>query len=252
MIHPNRIVASDEDAVPDRLWLKLAGLFVLSFLGFAIVFFAYEIFIAFGQDKAAGLPADTKAASIVIDPKIETELAKVLDTNTAANMADIKDPFSDRAGLSGVAAARAKQTTQAVSAAGTTASGSNASATTAVSGNAGAGAANPPPISPIEATKQRYAKWLERLEINGDEPLDPRIFAVEDLLPVGIVDGGSGQQEVMFYSEAAGKTLSFPIGTLFSNGWLSELRPEGVVFTSNDDRRTVRMRSWARSFKSAG
>jgi len=93
---------------------------------------------------------------------------------------------------------------------------------------------------------------MGRSGINGDVPIDPRIFAIEDLLPVGIVDGGNGQQEVMFYSEAAGKTLSFPLGTMFFDGWLTELRPEGVVFSSNDDRRMVRLRSWARSIRNAG
>ena len=122
----------------------------------------------------------------------------------------------------------------------------------AVSGKPGTSGSAAPVVSAVEATKLRYASWVERSRINGDTPLDPRIFAIEDLLPVGIVDGGNGQQEVMFFSEAAGKTVSFPLGTLFFDGWLAELRPEGVVFGSTDDRRTVRMRSWARSFKNAG
>ena len=86
----------------------------------------------------------------------------------------------------------------------------------------------------------------------GEIPLDPRIFAIDDLLPVGIVDGGNGQQEVMFYSEAAQRTVSFPIGTVFYDGWLSELRPEGVVFASGDNYRTARLRSWARALRSVG
>jgi len=83
-------------------------------------------------------------------------------------------------------------------------------------------------------------------------PLDPRIFAIEDLLPVGIVDGGNGNQEVMFYSEAACRTVSFVPGTSFFDGRLSELRPEGVVFTSFDGRQPLRMRSWSRSLKTCG
>jgi len=36
------------------------------------------------------------------------------------------------------------------------------------------------------------------------------------------------------------------------DGWLTELRPEGVVFSFNDYSRTVRLRSWARSLKNVG
>ena len=98
----------------------------------------------------------------------------------------------------------------------------------------------------------RYEAWLERSIIAGETNLDPRVFAIEDLTPVGLVDGGSGQQEVMFYSQAAGKTVSFPVGTMFFDGWLTELRTEGVVFSSNDERRIVRLRSWARSLTNLG
>jgi hypothetical protein len=56
----------------------------------------------------------------------------------------------------------------------------------------------------------------------------------------------------LFYSEAAAQTFSFPIGTVFNDGWLSELRPEGVVFASGDNYRTVRLRSWARALRSVG
>ena len=75
------------------------------------------------------------------------------------------------------------------------------------------------------------------------------MFAIQDLLPVGIVDGGSGGQAIMFMSESVGKTVSFPVGTMFFDGWLSEVRPEGVVFNFNDGRGTVRMQSWARAAK---
>jgi hypothetical protein len=56
----------------------------------------------------------------------------------------------------------------------------------------------------------------------------------------------------MFYSRVAEKTLSFPVGTRFYDGWLTELRPEGVVFSFVDNDRTVRMRSWSRSIQGAG
>src|SRR5690606_17464398 len=119
-------------------------------------------------------------------------------------------------------------------------------------GSGGSGGSSAPVLSASEATKQRWGAYLNRVASLGDAPLDPRIFAIDDLLPVGVVDGGNGQQEILFYSEGAGRTFSFPIGTVFYDGWLSELRPEGVVFASGDNYRTARLRSWARSLRTVG
>lgn len=252
MMNPNKSLPA---ANPDsgRLSLKLAGLFGLSFVGFFIAFFAYDLLSSFAEGSAARATVSDQTTPIVIDPKIATDLAKVLSLDANPISGDVKDPFSDRGGLSGSvpasAAAGARLTKASVASA--LAAGS-VSRSSVVSGNRGGNVSNTPRVSPFETTKQRYDTWLGQVGINGDLPLDPRLFAIEDLLPVGIVDGGNGQQEVMFFSEAAQKTLSFPLGTMFFDGWLTELRPEGVVFSSNDDRRTVRMRSWARSIKNAG
>lgn len=246
MTNSNRTSSSDGDPGTGRLGLKLLGLFVLSTAAFFLFFFAYDVLTSFARNPAAETPQSDPAAAVVIDPKIGTELAKVLAADTTSDPVDIKDPFTDRAGLSGtVNAATVASASQPANAADSGSGGSSAP-------NSGRATIAQPVISPLEATKQRYESWLGRLAINGDTPLDPRIFSVEDLLPVGIVDGGSGQQEVMFYSEAAGKTVSFPLGTVFFDGWLTELRPEGVIFSSNDDRKTIRMRSWARSIKTTG
>jgi len=104
----------------------------------------------------------------------------------------------------------------------------------------------------VPTTVDRYHDWLAQSAGNPDLKLDPRIFAITDLMPVGIVDGGNGPQEVMFVSESAGKYFSFPVGTMFFDGWLTEIRPEGVVFSFNDGKGTVRMRSWTRSIGKSG
>ena len=77
---------------------------------------------------------------------------------------------------------------------------------------------------------------------------------MDDLLPVGLVDGGNGQQEVLFYSEAVARTFSFPAGTRFFDGWLSEITPQGVVFAWNNDRGLTfsKMRVWTRNLRSVG
>lgn len=237
-----------------RLSLKLAGLFAISFVLFFVLFFAYDLLSSFTESAAMAGQVNEQTTPMVIDPKIESDLAKVLSYDTNSDPEDVKDPFNDRGGLSNtVAASTASGVVQSTpTATGKPGVASVSGGGSGVAGRTGTDTSSAAVASPIEATKQRYDSWMGRSGINGDVPIDPRIFAIEDLLPVGIVDGGNGQQEVMFYSEAAGKTLSFPLGTMFFDGWLTELRPEGVVFSSNDDRRMVRLRSWARSIRNAG
>lgn len=251
-MNPNKTLPPANSA-STPLALKLGALFGVSFLAFFAIFFAYDLMSGFAESSAARANVGEQTPSIVIDPKIASDLSKVLTLDVIANSDAIRDPFSDRGALSGRVgplSAKAVLQTNAASkgAPGSVAASSGQSGTGISRSGVGASVSN----APVASTKDRYETWVGQFGIVGDAPIDPRIFSIEDLLPVGIVDGGSGQQEVMFFSEAAGRTLSFPIGTLFFDGWLTELRPEGVVFSSTDDRRTVRMRSWARSIKTAG
>lgn len=228
------------------LWLKVAGIFLIAFVVAFIALAGIEAFSTFTERAGISKPAADQNTQIVIDPKIETDLTNALATDAIAVPGEVRDPFTDRGSLSAyVSGAASRQTADPTqepaaitnSAAGTAASGVPASGSVAVKESV-----------PVETTRTRYESWLARYG-SGDAQLDPRLFAIEDLLPVGIVDGGNGLQEVMFFSEAAGKTLSFPLGTVFFDGWLTELRPEGVVFASNLDQRKTRLVSWARSFK---
>ena len=231
---------------PVSLPLKLAGMFALSFAFFFVALVGYELLAGFFQ-PSTDIQVSVAKTSVPVDPKIAIDLERVLRMDTDTDVADMKDPFFDRAGLSGVLVATPGAV---VMSGGTGQPGITGAPMTTVShpvsGGGTAAAAAPPVLSAKDATRHRYEEWLRR---GGTEPLDPRIFAVEDLLPVGIVDGGSTGQQVMFFSEAVNQTVSFPVGTLFFDGWLSELRTEGVVFSSNDARHTLRMRSWARSVK---
>ncbi len=234
-----------------RLPLRLAGLFALAFALFFVLFFAYDLLSGFAERSAMSVQVNEQAKPIVIDPKLADDLAKVLALDANPNSEDVRDPFSDRAGLSGTVAAA---TLQAMT---TTPAGSSAAASgprvSSIPGSpSGLTISAPATASPIQTTKERYDIWDARVAKGADEPLDPRIFGIEDLKPVGIVDGGDGKQEVLFCYEEAFKTLSFPLGTMFFDGWLAELQPNGVVFSSNDGRRTVSMRRWTRSLKNAG
>src|SRR5215213_4016412 len=193
-----------------------------------------------------------QTAPIVIDPKIADELAKVLVQDESANVLEVSDPFIDRTGLSATVtnASFGGSTTVASQAGGSkpnsTTPGKIQTITGAGGGNGGANS-SASAILPVDSTKQRYDSWLGQAALNPDLKLDPRIFSIADLLPVGIVDGGVENQEVMFISKAAGKTVSFPVGTLLYDGWLREIRPEGVVFAFNDGLGTIRMHSWTRA-----
>ena len=112
----------------------------------------------------------------------------------------INDPFNDRTGLVGLSEASrtGAATTASLSTSGTTTTGTGGTGTSTANSNGTASAPAEPQLTASEATKQRYAVWLDRA-VMGDVPLDPRIFAIDDLMPVGLVDGGKGAQEVMFY-----------------------------------------------------
>ena len=254
MTNPKQTVKRDDAPRSKRLWPKIAGIFTIAFATLLMLFIASELFATLAERSATTEQATGQVTPVVIDQNLAVELAKVLVLDENPDLSDVKDPFSDRAGLSAAVVNTSGSPVSQTSASttGSQGGGSPAQSTSAPSGGTTSNvAAVPPTPSPVESTRQRYSEWIDRFGVNG-APLDPRLFAIEDLLPVGIVDGGSGNQEVMFYSEAVGKTISFPVGTLFFDGWLSELRPEGVVFSFNDYGRTVRMRSWARSIRNAG
>ena len=242
-------------ALKDRLGFKLAALFTLVFLIAFFGLWTYGVAQSYMESRAAEESPALQPKTIVIDPRIQSDLTKVLSLDSEPMPADVRDPFNDKTGISGLVPA--SMTTGSVAVSGGTASpgGSTPSSVQTVRGSGvqttvGSTPAEPQ-FSPIEATKQRFAAWEERARVGIDVELDPRVFAIEDLLPVGIVDGGEGVQEVLFFSEAANRTVSFPVGTMFYDGWLTELRSEGVVFSFNDERRTVRMRSWGRSIRAS-
>jgi hypothetical protein len=246
----------------DRLSVKSLALFAATFLIAFLALWAYGISTSYLETAIAESTMPQAPQPVVIDPNLRNELSQVMAmTSTTAEQAAIKDPFNDRTGIVGLNAVQ-RSVGGTVTTSGSGASGSDGRSTTVAgvsgstsgrTGNSGASSAPAgPSITSSEATKQRYIAWLgmaEKFEI----ALDPRIFAIDDLLPVGVVDGGSGQQEVLFYSEAAAQTFSFPIGTVFHDGWfLGKLESDGVVFASSDYRQRPRLRSWARSLRSVG
>ena len=250
MMNPERSVPYVTRKRSGTLGFRLLAIFGGSFLLFFALFFGWDLFAGFAERTLLSAAVNSQAAPIVIDPKLADELAKVLAQDAAGDAFEVNDPFIDRAGLSGTPGlVTASGPLQASTSGSGTKPPSGPSKIQTVPGGGGTTIAQVPPA--IESTRQRYEAWLQRAANDPALVLDPRVFAIQDLLPVGIVDGGTGGQAIMFMSETVGKTVSFPVGTMFYDGWLSEVRPEGVVFNFNDGRGTVRMQSWARSVKTS-
>lgn len=243
---------AQQHSVPigERLSLKLIGLFIGSLIAVFVGLWAYDALTSFAKAREAESAVVVQPSGVVIDPKLQEELARVMSFGNTPFSGDVKDPFNDRAGISNIARTTTfAGGTQAVVTGDTSTGGRVTTGGTGPGGGSGGGAAPPttPEVTALEATRLRYANWLEQARLGSVYQIDPQIFAIEDLMPVGVVSGGDGVQEVMFYSQVADRTISFPVGTRFNDGWLSELRPEGVVFSFWDDKRTIRLRQWSRT-----
>ena len=168
-------VRSVEPSVPvipakDRLSLKLGLLFVATFLAVFIVLAAWTMFSTIADRRQADANSEVATPVIVIDPKIQSDLAKALAFDAIPASVEVLNPFVDRAGLAGkiagtTATVAATQTTAAASGPGTSASiAASGGGMTASRSNNGVGlvmAAEPYDV------KSRYGDWLERKKRGG-------------------------------------------------------------------------------------
>jgi hypothetical protein len=239
-------VKSSSGPVKSRLGLKLTGLFVAAF---AIVFVGLlfqDLLLMLEEKNKVEAAASNPQAVVAIDPKIESDLAKVLQSNDSQNTADIKNPFADATGLSGktnTPGTLVATTNPAPNAAPVQTNASREPARNPATRTV-TGSVNP---EPQMDTRMRLQLREERIRLGQDGGPEALAFAVDDLLPVGAVSGGDGKDEVMFYSKTACRVFSFPVGTQFFDGWFDSLRAEGVVFGAYDQSRTMRLRQWQTS-----
>lgn len=244
----------------DRVSVKLTILFGMTFLLVLFGGFVYDLFASQTENLRLNDSENSQPPVTVIDPKLESELAKVIDFDNIQNSADIKDPFTDHAGISDSAKTLTGAVTTPTQTSTTT---PNPNSQNVVVANSPQKVPTQPNVSaknlgqntyttntpPEIDTKMRFEMREEKIRIGQDGGPESAVFAIEDLLPVGVVSGGEGTEEVMFYSAAADRTFSFPVGTRFFDGWLAELRSEGVVFGFNDQFSTMRLKSWGRTIR---
>jgi hypothetical protein len=246
-------VKSSSKPVKSRLGLKLAALFTGTFLIVSIGLLFIDLLASMADRLVIDAAVSNQPAVTAIDPKIEADLAKVLETSDVQKTAEIKNPFADQTGISEKfdPAASSTQPASAVKTAANPAALNNPQRNL-LQQNLAARTVQPAQTVKTEPqmdTKTRLQIREERIRLGQDGGPEGAVYSIDDLLPVGVVGGGDGKDEVMFYSEAACRVVSFPVGTQFFDGWFDSLRPEGVVFGFFDQYRTMRMRAWGRSVK---
>lgn len=229
-----RTVRSLEPSIPmkDRLSMRLALLFVGTFLIIFVILAAWTMLDTISDRRQVAAQSEVAAPVIVIDPKIQTDLAKAMAFDALPASAEVQNPFVDRAGLgSNVVVSSAPAASQ---------SGSSGSSSTTASGSTSGGMSQsqgsfaqvgPSVIAIAYDVKARYDEWIARQrrgEVVGPEA---EVLSVEDLVPVGFASGGDRAEEVMLYSAALCRTFSLPAGTRLFDGWVNGFDQSEVVFT---------------------
>ena len=221
--------------VKDRLPLRLALLFVGTFLGVLVLLMAWTMFTTIADRRRANDDSNVAAPVIVIDPKIQSDLAKAMAFDAIPAETEVQNPFIDRAGIGTNApastastATTAQQTGQSSGASGSNTTTANIGAATQFSSSQG-----PAPVSYTDAQsiQARYAEWLDRQKRGEFVGPESEVLVVEDLVPVGFASGGDRGAEVMLFSVALCRTFTFPAGTRFLNGFLNGFDQQEVVFT---------------------
>jgi hypothetical protein len=228
----------------DRLGFRLAMLFATTFGAVFLLGAIYSVFSSVMEKRQADEQILVQPVAVVIDPKIQTELAKAIAFDVMPTEVAVQDPFIDRTGISAsgisLAASPAVQRGTARIAPAPS-GGSSVSSLRGPSIQIVPGAGVQPQVQ-IDA-KARYQNWIARQSAGEFVGPESEALGISDLVPVGFVSGGDGNPEVMLYSAALCKTFSFPAGTRFADGWLSSISDAEVVFTVDQ---MVRRKSFAR------
>jgi hypothetical protein len=216
----------------ERLSVKLALLFVATFLIVFILLAAWTMLQTISDRRQAAANSDVAAPVLVIDPKIQSDLAKALAFEGLPTAGDVLNPFIDRAGLSGTVTAtnvrppaQTASTTVSAAQGGSNSSGGGPATSHATISQTGAS------IVSTYSWKDKHDDWLARQRRGESVEPESEVLGVEDLVPVGFASGGDRGSEVMLFSLSICQTFSFPAGTRFADGFLNGFDEREVVFT---------------------
>ncbi|HEX6125707.1 MAG TPA: hypothetical protein VFZ23_10095 [Pyrinomonadaceae bacterium] len=247
-------VHSSEPRMPlrDRLSTKLLLLFAASFITSLVLLGAWAFFSSIGESSTTTAEVNIQTPAIVIDPKLQTDLAKALAFEAVPAVTQVQNPFVDRANLAGAAAATAATATatRASSSTAGTATSNPSRPTGRASdlwGSVGNAQSNGAGLQPgfnvqVDDTKSRHDSWMERQKRGEFVVPESEVLGVEDLVPVGYASGGSRAAEVILLSLSLCRTFSFPAGTRFYDGVLNGFDQREVVFIFQSG---VRRKSYA-------
>jgi hypothetical protein len=214
-------------ATRERLGLKLPLLFVGTLLAVLLVIVVWALFSNLVAGRRAADEADIQAPVFAIDPKIQTDLAKAMSFDAIPASTDVQNPFIDRAGIG-------SNITVTLATANVDANNS-----VNLANGTGSRVTSVPGIRPtvtnivvpeVDNTKARYEDWINRQRSGYLAGPESETLGIDDLVPVGYADGGDRGPEVILFSISLCRTFSFPVGTQFYNGTLTEIKPAEVVF----------------------
>lgn len=261
----NEVAAREPGTTGANAALKLLGIFLIAFLLVFAFAWVWDAFSEQFQRQQLEAAPSTGQAVLVVDPNIEKELAKVLSyevTEASESGADLKNPFADRNNLSN-AAARSYSSLPSRSQLGPATSGSQISGNTGgssggatrASGSSGSGgnaSGAEEKIDIKEETMQALQRRDARIRAGYDAGPQSAAFFIDDLLPVGMVSGGSKAPEVIMYSISMERTYSFPAGAVFRDGWLATWRSDGVAFGDATRNGAIFLKPWSSNTSGKG
>ena len=225
----------------DRLGLKLALLFAGTFLAVLLLIVVWTLFTNLISSRRGADEADVQSPEFTIDPRIQTDLAKAMAFDAIPASPEVQNPFIDRAGIGtniAVTPPTVNAAAKVVSGAAPTGTGSSASGTNRITNIPGVRTTLQNATAPeVDNTRARYEDWLTRQRAGYLAGPESETLEVDDLVPVGFADGGDRGVEVILFSISLCRTFSYPVGTRFFNGTLSEIKPQEVVFAVPDGMR---------------
>ncbi|HUF04011.1 MAG TPA: hypothetical protein VMM38_07525 [Aridibacter sp.] len=250
----NELVATESSGSGPGAAVKLAGIFLIAFLLVFVFGWVWDFASEQFQRQQIEAAPSTSRTVLVIDPNIEMDLARVLsyEDSTESNV-DLKDPFADRSNLGNSASNRysalprrdqldpASGSRTAGPGSGPASPGGSAGSS---AGSSGGSKAEEIKIDVAKETMEAVRRRESRIRAGIDPGPESVIFFIDDLLPVGMVSGGSKAPEVLMYSMTMKRTYSFPAGAVFRDGWLATWRSDGVAFGDATRDGAIFLKPW--------
>jgi hypothetical protein len=225
-------------SLSDRVSLKLALLFVGSFLGVLILIVGWTLLTAIGDSRDSATEVEIQTPPIVIDPKIESDLTKAMSFDAIPASTEVQNPFLDRANIgSNLMVTSSATPINASTVANTATTGGNSSParTTTVTR---VGPTTPGMIAPdLGDTRTRWDEWAARANRGESVGPESETLSIDDLVPVGYAGGGDRPVEVMLFSVSLCRTFSFPAGTRLFDGQIYQVDQNEVAFINQNGLR---------------